>query len=151
MINDYKINALNSFKLTDHKTDDNRLCEDKEKALELTKENIDKIYEYQQKLYAEKKEGLIIVFQAMDAAGKDGTIREVLKVLAPQGVYEKPFKAPSSIELAHDYLWRVHKAVPEKGEIAIFNRSHYEDVLVVKVKKLYQFQNKADRINEDTI
>ena len=76
MINDYKINSLNSFKLMDHKTDDNHLCEDKEKALDLTKSNIDKIYEYQQKLYAEKKEGLIIVFQAMDAAGKDGTIRE---------------------------------------------------------------------------
>jgi PPK2 family polyphosphate:nucleotide phosphotransferase len=151
MINDYKIDSLNSFKLKNHKTDDNHLCEDKEKALKLTKKNIDKIYEYQQKLYAEKKEGLIIAFQAMDAAGKDGTIREVLKVLAPQGVYEKPFKAPSSTELAHDYLWRVHKAVPEKGEISIFNRSHYEDVLIAKVKKLYKSQNKADRINEDII
>ena len=151
MINIYKIDKLNNFNLNNHKTDDYSLCKDKDTALELTQKNIQKIYDYQQKLYAEKKEGLIIAFQAMDAAGKDGTIREVLNALAPQGVHEKPFKSPSSTELAHDYLWRVHNAVPEKGEITIFNRSHYEDVLIGKVKELYKFQNKADRIDENTV
>lgn len=151
MTSKYKISKLNSFVLKDHKTDDNYLCDDKEQALALTQANIEKIYEYQQKLYADKKESLIIAFQAMDAAGKDGTIREVLKALAPQGVHEKPFKAPSSNDLAHDYLWRVHNVVPEKGEITIFNRSHYEDVLIGKVKELYKFQAKADRIDESKI
>ena len=87
----------------------------------------------------------------MDAAGKDGTIRSVLTVLQPQGVSEKAFKAPTGAELAHDYLWRVHKEVPAKGEIVIFNRSHYEDVLIGKVKKLYKTQERADRIREEDI
>ena len=76
---------------------------------------------------------MLIVLQGIDAAGKDGTIRKVFSAFNPQGCPVTSFKAPSSNELAHDYLWRVHKAVPRKGHIGLFNRSHYEDVLVVRV------------------
>ena len=87
-------------------------------------------------LYAEKKYALLIVLQALDAGGKDGTIRHVMSGVNPQGCAVTSFKAPTAEELGHDFLWRVHKAVPIKGTIGIFNRSHYEDVLVVRVHDL---------------
>lgn len=87
-------------------------------------------------LYAEKKRSFLIVLQAMDAGGKDGTINHVLSVLNPQGVKVRGFKQPTPEEMAHDFLWRVHPHTPAKGEIAIFNRSHYEDVVVSRVHKL---------------
>ena len=87
----------------------------------------------QRQLYAEGKQKLLIVLQAMDAGGKDGTIRNILKGVNPQGVRVHSFKVPSKEELAHDFLWRIHKAVPAQGMIGVFNRSHYEDVLVVRV------------------
>ena len=90
----------------------------------------------QELLYAEGKHKLLIVLQAMDTGGKDGTIRHVFEGVNPQGVKVASFKVPTEEELAHDYLWRVHKHTPGKGEIVIFNRSHYEDVLVVRVHKL---------------
>ena len=90
----------------------------------------------QYRLYAEKKRALLIVFQGLDAAGKDGTIRHVMSGVNPQGCRVTSFKTPSREEAAHDYLWRVHKAVPETGEFGIFNRSHYEDVLVARVHNL---------------
>jgi PPK2 family polyphosphate:nucleotide phosphotransferase len=93
----------------------------------------DELIALQRRLYAEGKHKLLVVFQAMDAAGKDGTIRRVLMGVNPQGVRVTSFKVPSKEELAHDFLWRVHKAVPAKGMIGVFNRSHYEDVLVVRV------------------
>jgi PPK2 family polyphosphate:nucleotide phosphotransferase len=96
----------------------------------------DELADWQVKLYAEQKQKLLIVFQALDAGGKDGTIRKVFTGVNPQGVYVHSFKAPSARELAHDFLWRIHQAVPAKGMIGIFNRSHYEDVLVVRVDKL---------------
>jgi len=88
----------------------------------------------QELLYAEGKRKLLVVLQGMDASGKDGTIRHVFEGVNPQGVKVASFKAPSKKELAHDYLWRVHQQVPAQGEITIFNRSHYEDVLIVRVK-----------------
>ncbi len=88
----------------------------------------------QNRLYAEGKRALLVVLQGIDCSGKDGTVRAVFNACGPIGVLNTPFKAPSAEELSHDYLWRVHKAVPPKGMIGIFNRSHYEDVLVVKVK-----------------
>lgn len=88
---------------------------------------------WQERLYAEDKQHLLIVLQAMDAGGKDGTIRNVLKGVNPQGVRVQSFKVPSKEELAHDFLWRIHKVVPARGMIGVFNRSHYEDVLVVRV------------------
>lgn len=91
------------------------------------------IAELQEKLYAENKQSLLIVLQAMDAAGKDSTIAKLTRNLNAQGCLTHSFKKPSKLELSHDFLWRVHAAAPASGEIAIFNRSHYEDVLVVKV------------------
>lgn len=123
----------------------------KDEAIAKMNENLPKIDEFQKKLYAEKKEGVIFLFQAMDAAGKDGTIQAVLSCLSPHGVKEYAFKAPNSTELAHDYLWRIHHCVPEKGQIAIFNRSHYEDVLIGKVHKIYKNQPKADYIKMNDI
>jgi len=90
----------------------------------------------QELLYAEHKHNVLVVLQAMDTGGKDGTIRHVFEGVNPQGVKVASFKVPTREELDHDYLWRVHKQTPGKGEIVIFNRSHYEDVLVVRVHKL---------------
>jgi PPK2 family polyphosphate:nucleotide phosphotransferase len=90
----------------------------------------------QELLYAEGKKRVLVVLQAMDTGGKDGVIRHVFEGVNPQGVKVAGFKAPSRLELAHDYLWRVHQHTPGKGEIVIFNRSHYEDVLVVRVHDL---------------
>lgn len=95
-----------------------------------------KLAELQTRLWAESKQQLLIVLQAMDTGGKDGTIRSVFEGVNPQGVRVWGFGAPTESELAHDYLWRIHQRTPENGGIAIFNRSHYEDVLVVRVKGL---------------
>jgi len=92
--------------------------------------------ELQEILYAERKHKVLVIFQAMDTAGKDSTIRSVFKEISPQGVRVANFKVPKEEELAHDYLWRVHHQVPAKGEIVIFNRSHYEDTLAVRVHHL---------------
>ena len=104
-----------------------------EAKLEKTLKRLDDL---QDLFYAEKKRALLIVLQGMDAAGKDGTIRHVMSGVSPQGCSVTSFKVPNSEELAHDFLWRIHKAVPEKGMFGIFNRSQYEDVLVVRVHKL---------------
>lgn len=99
-------------------------------------QNIQKLGAWQQKLYAEGKKGLLVILQAMDAAGKDSTVKHVFSGVNPQGVRVESFKSPSGEELAHDYLWRIHNAVPKKGMIGVFNRSHYEDVLVARVMDL---------------
>ena len=151
MIGKYCYNGSEAFKLSAVSTNETSLCKDKKEAEKKQKDNNKKIDLLQQKLYAERKEGLIILIQAMDAAGKDGTITAVLNCLSPHGVYEAAFKAPTSEELAHDFLWRIVKKVPAKGEIAIFNRSQYEDVLIGKVKSLYLNQAHSDRIDMDTV
>ncbi|HEX9660211.1 MAG TPA: polyphosphate kinase 2 family protein [Rhodothermales bacterium] len=102
-------------------------------AKECFSENKEAIIELQERLYAEGKQSLLFVFQAMDAGGKDSTIRELCSGINPQGCRVSSFKAPSKEELAHDFLWRIHAQTPAKGMIRIFNRSHYEDVLIVKV------------------
>lgn len=147
----YCYDGSKPFSIKEASTKETSLCSDKEEALEQMEKNNAKMDELQAKLYAAKKEGVIFLFQAMDAAGKDGTIRSVLTCLSPHGVHEAAFKAPSSDELAHDFLWRIVKQVPTKGEIAIFNRSQYEDVLIGKVRELYRKQAHADRIDEDTV
>jgi PPK2 family polyphosphate:nucleotide phosphotransferase len=96
----------------------------------------DRLNELQEVRYAESRRSLLVVVQAMDTGGKDGLIRKVFGPLNPQGVRVTNFKSPSEEELAHDFLWRVHRAVPRKGMIGIFNRSHYEDVLIVRVHDL---------------
>ena len=110
--------------------------EKKEVKEVLIPENIKKIREYQERLFAENKQALLIVLQAMDAAGKDSLIKNIMTGVNPQGTKVVSFKKPSENELDHDYLWRVAKNLPPRGEIGIFNRSHYEDVLVSRVHKL---------------
>jgi PPK2 family polyphosphate:nucleotide phosphotransferase len=122
----------------------------KEEARLQTQAYREKFSELQTKLYADGRYSILIVLQAMDAAGKDSTIKNIFTGLNPQGIEVTSFKAPSTEELAHDFLWRVHKAVPEKGKIGVFNRSHYEDVLVVRVNKLVPdavWQARYDHIN----
>lgn len=147
----YVYDGTKKFDIAKSSTDETDLCKDRKDAEEKLQKNIEAIDLLQEKLYAEKKEGVIFLFQAMDAAGKDGTIRAVLSALSPHGVHEVAFKAPSSDELAHDFLWRIASKVPAKGEIAIFNRSHYEDVLIGKVRELYRTQAQARRIDLDKV
>jgi PPK2 family polyphosphate:nucleotide phosphotransferase len=109
---------------------------DKASAEAATEADAHAIDSLQDVLYAEGKRALLVVLQGTDTAGKDGTIRDVFNRTGPIGVSVTAFRAPSEAELAHDFLWRVHHAVPRRGTIGIFNRSHYEDVLVVKVRKL---------------
>lgn len=109
---------------------------DKEQAALLMAKAREKIFLLQRRLYAEGKRGLLIILQGMDASGKDGTIREAFASLNAQGTRVVSFKAPTSTELAQDYLWRIHQACPPRGEVHIFNRSHYEDVLVVRVEQI---------------
>lgn len=106
------------------------------KAEETTKQLRNELRDLQECLFAEQNQSLLIVLQAMDAGGKDGTIKSVFQGVNPQGVRVASFKRPTEIELAHDFLWRIHQQVPPKGYIAIFNRSHYEDVLVARVNQL---------------
>ena len=107
----------------------------KDVARELEKQRR-RIQDLQERLYAENKQGLLIVLQALDTGGKDGTIKHVFSGVNPQGCRVSSFKIPSAEEAHHDFLWRYHKSVPARGRIGIFNRSHYEDVLVVRVKNL---------------
>ena len=150
-IKKYRYDGSDPFRIDKCSTDETSLCSDRGDAEARMAENNARIDELQARLYAEKREGVIFLFQAMDAAGKAGTIRAVLSCLSPHGVHEAAFKAPSSDELAHDFLWRVAAQVPAKGEIAIFNRSHYEDVLIGKVKELYRSQANARRIDLDKV
>jgi len=117
----------------------------KEEAENKRQAYLARMQQLQDKLYAEKKEALLIIFQAMDAAGKDGAIKHVLSGMNPQGIDVRNFKVPSSEEAEHDYLWRAMRVMPERGRIAIFNRSYYEDVLIDKVHNLYKTSNLPDR------
>jgi PPK2 family polyphosphate:nucleotide phosphotransferase len=105
----------------------------KDETKKQTAEMLGELNELQNRLYASSQHAVLIVIQGMDASGKDGAIRNVFGTLNPQGVMVKSFKAPTTEELSHDFLWRVHKAVPPKGMLQIFNRSHYEDILITRV------------------
>jgi len=119
---------------------------DKAETKEKTKEIIEELQELQNLLYAQSKYSVLVVLQGMDASGKDGLIRAVFGMLNPQGVTVKSFKVPTEEELSHDFLWRVHQAAPAKGMIRIFNRSHYEDVLVTRVHKMIDDETAMKRI-----
>jgi PPK2 family polyphosphate:nucleotide phosphotransferase len=121
-----------------------------ESELELER-GIERLTALQDRLWAESKHAVLVVLQGIDAAGKDGTIRHVMSGFNPMGCTVTSFKVPTVIELAHDYLWRIHQRTPARGEIAIFNRSHYEDVLVVRVHELVPksvWSKRYDQINE---
>ncbi len=109
----------------------------------------DRLFALHDRLWAERRRAVLLVLQAMDTGGKDGTIKRVLRGLNPQGVRVVSFKAPTELELAHDFLWRVHAQAPQHGELGVFNRSHYEDVLIVRVHELVPasvWQERYDQI-----
>lgn len=138
-------------RLADHDPRYSGGYESKKQTKAALKRNGERLQELQQVLWAEDNHALLIVLQAMDAGGKDGTIKHVMGGVNPQGCQVTSFKVPSKQELDHDYLWRVHKATPGRGQIGIFNRSHYEDVLVVRVHNLVPeevWQARYDQINE---
>jgi PPK2 family polyphosphate:nucleotide phosphotransferase len=129
----FRANGKN-FKLSDVDPRSTTPFDDKDTAKKETEKDAEAIDVLQNRLYAEGKRSLLVVLQGIDCSGKDGTVRVVFNPSGPMGVSLTSFKAPSAEELSHDYLWRIHKACPPRGMIGIFNRSHYEDVLVVKVK-----------------
>lgn len=124
---------------------------DKSEAKIQTKHYIKRLTELGHQLYAENQRAVLVVLQGMDTAGKDGTIRSLMRGLNPQSCQVTSFKAPSAEELDHDFLWRIHRAAPRRGNIGIFNRSQYEDVLIVRVHSLVpesEWRSRYDRINE---
>lgn len=149
MIDHYRFDGTNKLKLAEEKTNGKKLNLDKTDITVKTRANQAEIQAYQDKLYAAQQEGLIILIQARDAAGKDSTIKHVMSGINPQGVDVYSFKTPSHAELAHDFLWRFNRAIPLRGKIAIYNRSYYEDVLIVKVRELYKTYNIPDRVKND--
>jgi len=140
-----------SFRLSDIKCDDTlHFSESDQQAVEEEmRENTEEITKLQDKLYAENTRAILLIIQAMDAAGKDGTIKHVASGINPQGCQVICFKAPSSSELDHDYLWRISKELPSRGMIGIFNRSHYEEVLVARVHDLPKKQPLPEMIVDD--
>lgn len=123
----------------------------KEKTVKKTVRNLERMEHFQDRLYSEGKEGLVLIFQAMDAAGKDSTIKNVMSGLNPQGIDVYSFKQPSREESAHSFLWRAIKCFPARGKMAIFNRSYYEDVLVVRVHKLYENAQMPNRCKQGKV
>ena len=124
------------FRLEDHSpADTGHFVADKEKAHALLQRDIERLAALQDKLYAQDRWAILLIFQAMDAAGKDGTIKHVMSGVNPQGCEVFSFKVPSSEDLDHDFLWRTTRCLPERGRIGIFNRSYYEEVLVVRVHR----------------
>jgi PPK2 family polyphosphate:nucleotide phosphotransferase len=136
-MNRYRIKPNSKIDLSQHDPEDTSAFDgDKRDGLKRLAKLNERLADLQRVLYAEGKHKLLIVLQAMDTGGKDGTMRDVFKGVSPQGVRVANFKVPTPEELAHDFLWRVHKQTPGNGEIVIFNRSHYEDVLIVRVHNL---------------
>src|SRR5688572_20711641 len=124
----------------------------KKLARELLQEGVDRLRELQEKLYAQDKWGVLLIFQALDAAGKDGAIEHVMSGVNPQGCQVFSFKQPSSEELDHDFLWRTTRNLPERGRIGIFNRSYYEEVLIVRVHpELLHAQGLGDKKSDKKI
>ncbi len=138
--NTYLVKPNSELDLSKFKTGETGEYESKQKAKKDLKDNIKEMKKLQSKLYAEDKYSVLLIFQAMDAAGKDSTIKNVMSGLNPQGTSVVSFKQPSPEELNHDYLWRCSKNLPERGRIGIFNRSYYEEVLVVRVHDLLSNQ-----------
>jgi len=134
-IKPYVVTSGKDFRLKDYHPEDTHHLnsEDKPEAKKWLERGVSLLSELQQMLYAQGSWGLLLVFQAMDAAGKDGTIKHVMSGVNPQGVDVHSFKSPSSEELAHDFLWRTNRCMPPRGKIGIFNRSYYEELLVVRV------------------
>ena len=147
----YLVRPGKKFKLSKCDPDDTGRYKDQDHAQPDVEANLKELDKLQEVLYAQSKYAVLIVFQAMDAGGKDGAIEHIFSGINPQGCSVASFKAPSHLELAHDYLWRYHMACPQKGMIGIFNRSHYEAVLVERVKGIAPkkvWQKRYEQINQ---
>lgn len=159
MFETHKLEEKRPFSLPDLPTQGKALHPNRTEAEAEFKTLRKELRDWQARLYAEGKQKLLVVLQALDAGGKDSTIRRVFQGVNPQGVRVHSFKVPSKEELDHDFLWRIHKAVPGKGMISVFNRSHYEDVLVVRVHNIvpeavwrprYEQINQFEKLLHDT-
>ncbi len=147
-ISNYRVDGSKEFKIKKTPTDSNGLEEYKAELVEKTHKNSEKIAQLQSALYAEHKEAVLICFQALDAGGKDSTISHVLTGVNPLGIDVYSYKGPSADEASHDFLWRYHKNLPMKGKIAVFNRSYYEEVLVVKVHEFFKDYDLPKRLKK---
>jgi PPK2 family polyphosphate:nucleotide phosphotransferase len=150
-IKDYRFDGSKPFIVKEFNTKQEGKFKNRSEAEELRDDHINDLQILQEKLYAQGKEGVLIIFQAMDAAGKDGAVKYVMSGVNPAGVSVHNFKVPSSEELSHDYLWRAMKVAPSRGMITIFNRSYYEDVLVVKVHNLHKKTSLPERVITNNI
>jgi PPK2 family polyphosphate:nucleotide phosphotransferase len=149
-IDRFRVAEGKKVNLKDHPTDFSGDFKDKDEAVQDLEKNIEQLAKLQDVLYAQNVHSILLIFQAMDAAGKDSVIKHVMSGVNPQGCQVTSFKAPSAEELDHDYLWRSQQALPERGRIGIFNRSHYEEVLVVRVHPaILQGQQLPDDIKND--
>jgi len=140
-----------SIRLDDIDPSDHHGPYDKDSSKDALESNTQRLQALQYTLYAEGKRGLLVCLQALDAGGKDGTVRHVFGALNPQGCRVQSFKAPTPYESAHDFLWRIHRVAPARGEVVVFNRSHYEDVLVARVHDLVPkpvWKARFDTIND---
>jgi PPK2 family polyphosphate:nucleotide phosphotransferase len=147
----YRVEPNTTVDLADQDSGDTGSYGDPDEARAELTELVDHIADLQARLYAEEERSLLVVLQGIDAAGKDSTVAHVFRGTNPQGVRVYTFKEPSNEELAHDFLWRYHQHTPAKGMIHVFNRSHYEDVLVVRVKELVEeerWRSRYDSIND---
>lgn len=143
---DYRVKVGKNVKLKSWPTDEKGGMKKKEGKV-WAKALADELAHWQERLYAENKQSLLIVLQARDAGGKDGTVKHVIGVFNPNGVHIANFKVPSEEELAHDFLWRIHAQSPKKGMVAVFNRSHYEDVLVTRVHGMIDDRTAEQRLD----
>jgi len=146
-----RVKPGHGLKLSDFDADDTLGFSKDTDSKKLTDKTIDRLDKLQYLLYAQNRHSLLVILQGMDAAGKDGTIRHVMRGVNPQGCTVTAFKVPSHEESQHDFLWRAHRSCPTLGDIGIFNRSHYEDVLVVRVHKLVPratWEARYDQINK---
>jgi PPK2 family polyphosphate:nucleotide phosphotransferase len=143
----YRITQGEKFRLKDHDPEDTGGLKDKHETHGLLQHSVEMLRHLQEKLYAQNRWGMLVIIQGMDAAGKDGLISHVMSGVNPQGCDVWSFKTPSSQELDHDFMWRCHKVAPERGKIGIFNRSYYEEVLVVRVHpNLLQNEKLPDKL-----
>lgn len=142
LIDKYRVTDGENFRLKHIKPGDTGKVGSKQEATELLARGVQWLAEEQEKLYASDNWSLLLIFQAMDAAGKDGTIKHVMSGINPQGCQVHSFKSPTSVDLDHDFLWRCSKVMPERGRIGIFNRSYYEEVLVVRVHPEFLLKQK---------
>ena len=145
-IAEFTVDGKSKFHLSKIKTDSAGNMRSKQDAEKYLQKNILKMQELQDKFYAQDKYSVLIIIQAMDTAGKDGIVKHVMTGLNPQGTEVHSFKVPSAEELNHDYLWRAHKNLPQRGQFGIFNRSYYEELLVVRVHDLIKTQKIPDEL-----